>query len=59
MTNKDAILNHLIWIASPNEQRPGDKRYAWESAKQYAAMLPEWEDLPDLLTAEMKKHEAK
>jgi hypothetical protein len=48
MLNKNAILEHLVWMASY------DKHYAWWAAKQYAGMLPEWQDLPELLTAEMK-----
>jgi len=54
MTNKDSILNHLVWIASDQPERPGDKAYAWAEAKRYGAMLPDWADLPDLLTARMK-----
>lgn len=54
MTNKDAILNHLVWIASDQPERPGDKAYAWAEAKRYGAMLPDWADLPELLTARMQ-----
>jgi hypothetical protein len=48
MLNKAAILKHLVWVAGY------DKHEAWAAAKRYAAMLPEWGDLPELLTAEMK-----
>jgi hypothetical protein len=53
VTNKEAILQHLVWIASPNADRPGDKAYAWKSAHEYAAMLDDWCDLPELLTTAM------
>jgi hypothetical protein len=46
--NKQSILKHLIWIAGY------DKAESSAAAKRYAAMLPEWEDLPELLTAEMR-----
>ena len=55
MTNKDSLLIHLVWMASDQPARPGDKAEAWAAAKRYAAMLPDWADLPDLLTREMKK----
>jgi hypothetical protein len=54
MTNKDSILNHLVWIASDQPTRPGDKAYAWAEAKRYGALLPDWADLPELLAARMK-----
>lgn len=54
MTNKDAILRHLVWIASENADRPGDKAYAWAEAHRYAALLADWADLPELLTARMR-----
>lgn len=47
--NKQSILTHLIWIAG------WDKHESWAAAKRYAAMLPEWQDLPELLTQEMKR----
>jgi hypothetical protein len=53
MTNKEAIVNHLVWIASDNEARPGDTAYAWAQAKRYAAMRPEWSDIPEILTQRM------
>lgn len=55
MTNKQALVNHCVWIASDNEDRPGDKRQAWESAKNYATLLPDWADIPDLLTQRMRE----
>jgi hypothetical protein len=53
MTNKEAILKHLVWMASDQPDRPGDKAYAWSSAKHIATLLDDWEDIPTLLTAEM------
>ena len=55
MTNKEAILKHLVWIASDQPDRPGDTKYAWASAKHIASLLDEWADIPELLTAEMKR----
>lgn len=54
MTNKEAIVRHLVWIATDNPDRPGDKGYAWSEAKWYAALLDDWADIPDQLTARMK-----
>lgn len=53
MTNKDAIVRHLIWLASDNPDRPGDKAYAWSQAKYYASLLPAWGDIPEILKQRM------
>ena len=53
MTNKEAIVRHLVWIATDNPDRPGDKKYAWSEAKQYATLLADWSDIPAQLTARM------
>ncbi len=42
------LLDHLERMA-----RAGQKEYAWWASKNYAAMLPEWADLPELLTERM------
>ena len=55
MTNKEAILKHLVWMASDQPDRPGDTKYAWASAKHIATLLDEWADIPELLTAEMQR----
>ncbi len=36
-----------------------DKAYAWWASKNYAAMLPEWADLPELLTERMNAPRSK
>ena len=58
MTNKDAILAHLVWIASDNAERPGDKKYAWEQAAFYAGLYSVWSDLPELLKKAMQEKAA-
>ena len=55
MASKETIVTHLVWIASENPGRPGDKQYAWSEAKRYAAMSPDWTDIPERLTARMKE----
>jgi len=41
------LLDHLERMARL------DKAYAWWASKNYAAMLPEWADLPELLKERM------
>lgn len=42
------FLDHLERMA-----RAGQKEYAWWASKNYASMLREWADLPDLLKERM------
>ncbi len=53
MTNEDAIVRHLVWIATDNPDRPGDKAYAWSEAKRYASLYEGWAGIPDALTQRM------
>ena len=56
--NKQAILTHLVWIASDQPERPGDTKYAWASAKHIATLLDEWADIPELLAEIMNQKKA-
>lgn len=50
------FLEHLVDVALGNAKRPGDKRAAWESAKNFALLDPfQLSELPTLLTQEMKR----
>lgn len=48
-TLKPRLLAHLCHMATM------DKNYAWWAAKRYAEMMPDWADLPELLTQAMRK----
>jgi hypothetical protein len=47
------MLNHCVWMAER------EKSYAWWAANNYAQMDPALEELPALLTAEMRSRNPK
>ena len=50
---QQSILDHLVSMTKT------DKRYAWWAAKNYAEIDPhQLADMPELLTARMKAHQA-
>ena len=49
------LLDHYTKLA----RVPGFKAYAWQRVQELAKELPEWRDLPSLLTEAMRNEQSK
>jgi hypothetical protein len=58
MTNKESIIKHLLCIALPTDNRPGDPAYARAMAPRYASKLPAWADITKEFEAELLNRRA-
>ncbi len=49
------LLDHYTKLA----RVPGFKAYAWQRVQELAKELPEWRELPNLLTEAMRNEQSK
>ena len=49
------LLDHYVKLA----KEPAFKSYAWQRVQELAKELPEWRDLPNLLTEAMRNEQSK
>ena len=49
------LLDHYVNLA----KHPGWKAYAWQRVLELSEILPEWKELPDLVTEAMRNEGGK